>query len=187
MQANAENGGQGSGSRWRIAVWGIGALILLLPAAAMQVSDEVNWGFGDFALAGALVIGTGIAFEMVMRTMGNSMYRAAAGVALAAAFALVWVSAGVGIIGKDGDPANLMYGGVLAVGLGGALLARLRPAGMARAMAATAVAQTVVAAIALIGRLGQPYSGPPEILGLTGFFVALWLLSAWLFGKAARG
>ena len=39
----------------------------------------------------------------------NRTYRLAVGIALAAAFILVWLSLGVGIIGKDGDPANLMY------------------------------------------------------------------------------
>ena len=42
-----------------------------------------------------------------MRTRPNSMaYRSAIGVALAAAFILVWLSLGVGVIGKDGDPAR---------------------------------------------------------------------------------
>lgn len=117
---------------------------------------------------------------------GNLAYRAAIGVALAAAFILVWLSLGVGVIGKDGDPANLMYFGVLAVGIIGALIARFQPHGMARALFATALAQALVAVIALIAGLGYPWSGPLEILGLTGFFVALWLISAWLFRKVAR-
>jgi hypothetical protein len=117
---------------------------------------------------------------------GNLAYRAAAGVALAAALLLVWLSLGVGIIGKDGDPANLMYFGVLAVGVVGAILARFQPEGMARALLATALAQALVAVIALVARLGLPWSGPAEILGLTGFFVALFAGSAWLFRRAAR-
>jgi hypothetical protein len=56
------------------------------------------------------------------------MYRSAIGVALAAAFILVWLSLGVGIIGKDGDPANLMYFGVLAVGIVGAKLISIQAA-----------------------------------------------------------
>ena len=102
-------------------------------------------------------------------------------VALAAAFMLVWLSLGVGIIGRDGDPANRMYFGVLAVGIVGALVARFRPGGMARALVVMALAQAAVAAIALIGGLGRPYSGPLELTLLNGFFVALFLASAWLF------
>ena len=117
----------------------------------------------------------------------NTAYRSAIGVALAAAFILVWLSLGVGIIGKDGDPANLMYFGVLAVGIIGAIIARLQPLGMARTMFATALAQALVAAIALITRLGLPWSGPVEILLLNGFFVVLFAGSAWLFQRAASG
>src|SRR5688572_1652698 len=95
---------------------------------------------------------------------GDTAYRSAVGVALAAASILVWLSLGVGIIGQDGDPANLMYFGVLAVGIIGAIIARLQPDGMARALFATALAQALVAAIALIAGMGLPWSGPAEIL-----------------------
>jgi hypothetical protein len=50
---------------------------------------------------------------------------------------------------------------------------------MARAMVATALAQALVFAAALIAGLG--FTGP-----ITVFFAALWLTSAWLFRKAAR-
>jgi hypothetical protein len=124
-----------------------------------------------------------------MRTMktDNTAYRFAIGVALAAAVMLVWLSLGVGIIGRDGDPANLMYFGVLAVGIVGALIARFRPRGMARALFATALAQTLVALIALTAGLGYPWSGPLELSLLNGFFVALFVGSAWLFRRAADG
>ena len=112
-------------------------------------------------------------------------YRSAVGIAFAASCILVWLSLGVGIIGNDGDPANRMYFGVLAVGIVGAVIARFRPHGMARALFATALAQALVAAIALIARLGLPWSGPAEIVLLNGFFVAMFAGSAWLFRRAA--
>ena len=99
---------------------------------------------------------------------------------------LFWLSVGVGIIGQDGDPANIMYFGVLAIGVAGALFARFRPLGMARALIVTALAQALVGAIALFGGLGRPYSGPAELMLLNGFFVALFIGSAWLFRRAAR-
>ena len=107
--------------------------------------------------------------------------------ALGAAFILVWLSLGVGIIGADGEPANLMYFGVIAVGIIGAIIARFQPLGMARTMFAMALAQALVTAIALIARLGLPWSGPLEILGLNGFFVVLFAGAGWLFQQAARG
>jgi hypothetical protein len=123
-----------------------------------------------------------------MQAPGNrTAYRSATGIAVVAALLLVWLSLGVGIIGKDGDLANMMYFGVLAVGIIGALLARFRPQGMARALSAAALAQALVAVIAVLAGLGLPWSGPAEILILNAFFVAMFGGSAWLFRSAARG
>ncbi|WP_088889685.1 hypothetical protein [Leptolyngbya ohadii] len=119
--------------------------------------------------------------------MNNTMYRFAAGVAIVTALILVWLSLGVGIIGRDGDPANLMYFGVLAVGIIGSLIARFRPRGMSRALFATAFAQTSVATFALTAQLGYPWSGPLELTLLNGLFIALFAGSAWLFRRAAHG
>jgi O-antigen/teichoic acid export membrane protein len=119
--------------------------------------------------------------------MNNTTYRLAAGVAIAAALILAWLSLGVGIIGRDGDPTNLMYFGVLAVGIIGSFIARFRARGMSRALFATALAQTSVATIALTAQLGRPWSGPLELMLLNGFFVALFAGSAWLFRRAAHG
>jgi hypothetical protein len=164
----------------------VAALILSVPLVAMLVTDEVVWGPVDFALAGTLLVGTGLLFE-VARRAGDAAYRGAVGVALAAAFLLVWLVGAVGVIGEDGDRADLMYAGVLGVGALGAVLARFRPEGMARALLATALAQALVAVIALIaGKHEAEISSVPELLGLNGFFVALFAGSAWLFRQAAR-
>ncbi|MCB0035852.1 MAG: hypothetical protein KDE51_17595 [Anaerolineales bacterium] len=115
----------------------------------------------------------------------KTMYGAAVGLTLVTGLALIWLSLGVGIIGADGDPANVMYFGVLAVGLIGAFIARFQAAGMTAVLIATAAAQLLVTLIALLAGLGQPYSPPLELLGLNGGFTALWLGAAWLFRKAA--
>ena len=43
------------------------AFILLLPLVAMQITDEVDWGLADFAVAGALLGGTGLLLERAAR------------------------------------------------------------------------------------------------------------------------
>lgn len=161
------------------------AFILLLPLLAMQFTDEVVWDFADFAVAGALLFGAGLMYELISRRAGHVAYRAAVGVAVAAAFLLVWTNLAVGIIGNEGNPANLMYIGVLAVGIIGALIARFQPDGMARALVATAFAQILVAVIALTARLGMDGVWPTDVLIATGLFVALWLGSALLFRHAS--
>lgn len=160
----------------------VAAFILLLPLLAMQITDEVVWNLADFAVAGALLVGTGLVYELAARRAGNIAYRVAVGVALAAALLLVWINLAVGIIGTEDNPANLMYVGVLAVGSIGAIIARFEPHGMARALLATALAQALVAVIALIAGM-QPHIG---LIVVNGFFVALFVGSAWLFRHAAQ-
>ena len=58
---------------------------------------------------------------------------------------------------------------------------------MAYALFTTALAQAMVAAVAVIAGLGAPESGTQEILLLNGFFVALFVGSGLLFREAARG
>jgi hypothetical protein len=161
------------------------AFTLLLLFLVMQISDEVNWDLVDFALAGALLIGAGLTYVLAARKTGHFVYRTAFVVALATAFILIWVNVAVGIIGDEGNLANLMYIGVLAVGFIGAIIARFKPHGMARALFATALAQALVTVIALIAELGSPWSGPGEILILNGFFIALWIGSALLFRRTS--
>lgn len=187
MAGNTGNGVGRHGGRWRIAVWGTAAFLLLLPLVAMQFTDEVNWDETDFAVVGAMLAVACGTYELAARMTGNRAYRAAVGVAVAAAFILVWMNLAVGIIGTEDNPANLMFGGVLAVGIICAVSARFQPDGMARALVATALAQALVAVIALIAGSGSTGpSWPGSILFLTGIFAALWLISAWLFRKAAR-
>ncbi|WNG31780.1 hypothetical protein F0U62_28885 [Cystobacter fuscus] len=160
---------------------------MLLPLVAMRFTDEVKWDGADFAFFGALLLGVGCTYELLARKSGSATYRAAVGVALAGAFLLVWANAAVGIIGSEDNDANLMFGGVLAVGIIGAIIARFQPAGMARDLCAMALAQVVVALIALIGGAGagEPIR-PNDLLLPTGFFATLWLASALLFRRAAR-
>jgi len=170
------------------------AFILLLPLLAMQFTDEVVWNLTDFVVAGALLVGTGFMYELVARKGRNIAYRAAVGIALAAALLLVWMNLAVGIIGNEDNPANLMYIGVLAVGLIGAVIARLGPRGMARALFATALAQAFVAVIALMiwkpsvtsDSSGWGSAGVLGVFGLNAFFAMLFVGSALLFRRAVR-
>lgn len=148
----------------------------------------MDWDIVDFTVFGAMLLGVGVTYTFVRRESDDTTYRIAMGIALAAAFILVWVTGAVGIIGNENDDANMLYFGVLAVGIVGAIIARFRPVGMVRTMYAMATAQAGVAIIALIAGWGSTAPiWPKDILALTGFFVALWLLSAYLFQKVARG
>jgi len=134
-----------------------------------------------------MLVCVGIGFELAVRKSANRNYRIAVAVALATAFILVWASGAVGIVGHENNSANLLFAGVVAVGIVGAVIARFKPSGMARALIATAVAQVVVAAIAMAFYSGATAPAlPRDLLIATAFFTMLWLVSAWMFGKSAK-
>jgi hypothetical protein len=187
MAKTGETGNPRRTRHWRIVRWSVAVFVLLLPLIAMQITDEVKWDGTDFAVAGALIVGTGLIYEVAAKMMSSVAYRAAVGVALAAAFTLIWLNLAVGIIGTEDNPANLMYGGVLAVGIIGSVIARFQPHGLAHTLIAMAVFQALVGIVAVIGKWdAMDPTWPADILGLTAIFAAAWLLSAWLFQKAAR-
>lgn len=108
----------------------------------------------------------------------NNAYRVAISIAVATALLILWFQ---GAVATEEDSPGPLFLGVLAVGIIGATIARLRPQGMARALFATALAQALVAVIAMIA--WEQYL---EILIVNGLFVALWIGSALLFRKGAR-
>ncbi|GAB2846746.1 hypothetical protein [Hymenobacter ruber] len=164
--------------------------LLLIPLVAMQFTKEVNWTLFDFVFAGGLVFGTGLMYQLVASRANTTAYRLGVGLALAAGFLLIWLNGAVGLIGSENNPANLLYAGVLAVAAVGALLARFRALGMARTMAAAALAQVAVPLLALL--IWRPWSATADeawntaqVLGVTGMFVVLWAGAALLFRRAA--
>lgn len=171
------------GNPLRLAIWGTAAAVLLLPAVAMQFTSEVNWGPGDFFTFGAMLLFVCGGYELATRLTGNRAYRLATGIALIGAFLLTWVNLAVGIIGNEANPANRIFFAIPVVGVTGALIARFEPRGMARALFSTAIAQALAAAVALTAG----WEDTRAVIGLTVFFVLLWLASAELFRRAARG
>jgi hypothetical protein len=109
----------------------------------------------------------------------NPFYRGGVAVALLVTFLTVWANAAVGMIGNEDNPLNLMFPGVIAIALLGAIVARFRAAGMARAMTVAAGAQVLAG---VIGTFTDMRGGI-----FSALFGLLWLFSAMLFGKAAQG
>jgi len=162
--------------RW--VVWGGAALLLLAPLVAMRFTREVDWSPVDFLVMGTLLALVGGAYELAVRVARTHVYVIAFGVAVGTAFLTIWANLAVGIVGEPAEPINRLYFGVVAVAVIGAALARLRSAGMARAMLATAIAQ---AAGSLVGLFADGVT----VFVLTAAFAVLWLVSAALFRRAA--
>lgn len=170
---------------WRIVGWSGAALLLTVPLIAMQYSDEVVWTGSDFVFAGTMFLVAGILFELGVRASGSLAYRFGVAVAIAAGFLTIWVNAAVAIFADEG-PHNLIFFIVVLIALAASAVARFRAAGMARAMVVAAFAQAVAAVGGWAAGFASPGTeGVRELCLAIGLFGGLWLLSAWLFRKAA--
>jgi hypothetical protein len=167
----------------RLGVWAIVvAAVLMIPLWA-----DWPWTGSDFVFGAVVLFGSAAVYELIARRSGNSAYRFAVGIAVVAALLLIWINAAVGIIGEPGGP-NVMYLGVLAVGFIGALIARFRSHGMARALFAMAIVQMLVPVVALAVAKPQITMEPPGVVGvfaLNAFFAMLFVGSALLFRRAS--
>lgn len=162
-------------------------LLLLIPLLAMRFTGEVDWDETDFIIMGILIFTTGFSYKVVTMESSNFIYKTAVGLAVLTGFFLIWSNLAVGIIGSENNPFNVMYFGVIAVGIVGAIIARFQSQGMALTLFAMAIAQALLAAIALIGGF---YQSPPStvfhIIGVNGFFITLFVAAALLFRYAAQ-
>ncbi len=163
-------------------------LILIIPLLGNNFVDGWNWTVGEFIFAWIVIVCFGLVYVFVSRKMNNSSYRFAVGIAVVTGFLLFWVNAAVGMIGED-NPANLMYGGVLLIGLVGALIARFQPKVMSLTLFLMALAQMLVPTIAIIIWPPEVVSWSPgvfRVFVLNAFFALLWIGSALLFRRAAH-
>jgi peptidoglycan/LPS O-acetylase OafA/YrhL len=79
----------------RLAV--VTLLLLLAPLAAMQFTEEVNWGPGDFVIAGLLLFGAGMLYILASARVTGRRQRAAVAAAVMAGLAIVWAELAVGL------------------------------------------------------------------------------------------
>lgn len=77
--------------------------ILSIPLLAMQFSSEMNWGPEDFLVMGALLLGTGFTYELVVKKFITAKYQVVAGILLLLALIWIWAELAVGIFTNWGS------------------------------------------------------------------------------------
>ena len=171
--------------RLRILGWSLVAILLLLPAIAMQFTDDVDWTPGDFLAAAIMLIGSGIICELIVRRSRNNTYRFGAVLALGAAFLLTWSNAAVGFIGSGANAANVLYFLMPLIGFLAGIAVRFKAQGMYTTMVSLAIMQGLITVLAFAIGLVQD-DETFAILGINAFFIVLWAGSAMLFRQAAE-
>jgi hypothetical protein len=108
-------------------------------------------------------------------------YRAGVAVALVASFLTVWTT----LVRDDGT--GIGYFLVIMAAVVGGFSAWFRPAGMARTMLGVAIMQALLGvAIATAPSTANMPDGSFRALLFSGFFTALWLISATFFRVASK-
>lgn len=165
----------------------ISTALLIVPIIASFFLDGWLWTGFDYFFAWVMFSIASLAFTFIATSDRRMTYKLAVGITVVASFLLIWVNGAVGMIGDEGNPANLMYLGVVALALLGMAAARLRPLPMSYAMYVAASAQFIVPVIAMI--VWRPaMNEAPGMIGifaLNTLFVAMFAASALLFRRAS--
>lgn len=163
---------------WRIAGWGSLLALLLLPALAMQTTNEVDWTAADFVFAAILLGFVGTVVELAARFAKPGAPRIGYTVAGFTAFFTFWSNAAVGIIGDDNSVNALFYLMVLGA-LVAATVMRFRLGALRWIALMVAIGQYAVGIAALSMMPGHAVEW-----GFLTIFAALWLTTAWCFHRA---
>ncbi len=182
MTGSSDQAGTGAWNHWRIARWTAALVLLLIPAVMMRVSNEWHWNIGSFVVAGIMIGGVGLLYELAERASGSRAYRAGVATVLVTSFLTVWTT----IVRDDGNGIGFLL--LVVTAAVGAFAAWFRPAGMARAMLGVAVMQALVGvAVATAPVTASVPDGSLRALVFSGVFVVLWLMAALCFRAAAKG
>lgn len=160
----------------RVALVTVG--ILLIPFFGNIYVDGWNWHWYTFVLAGTLLFGAGLTYELVAKRMSSKAYKFAVGLAVGTALILSW--ANMVRVSESENLAYLMYYGVLAVGFISAFIVRFEPRGMARTLFGMAIA-----VIALIFWNSDFAPGGAGVFAPDAFSAMLFAVSAFLFRRAS--
>jgi len=166
---------------WRIARWTAAAALLLIPLLMMQVRDQWHWKIGSFILAGVLIGGIGLLYELAEKASVSRAYRAGAAIALIASLLTVWTT----LVRDDGN-GMAFFMLVMAAVIGG-FAAWFGPAGMARTMLGVAIMQVLLGIATVTDPATANMTGGYYKASLfSGFFTLLWLISGAFFRAASR-
>ena len=84
--------------RFHPLMWCAAAAMLLVPAAAMLLTAEVNWGAEDFATFGLMLALLCLTLEAAWHWLAAPWWRLGAVIVAVLAFLIVWAELAVGLL-----------------------------------------------------------------------------------------
>lgn len=181
MADSSEPAGPRAWNYWRIARWTAALALLLTPLVMMQISNEWHWSIGSFLVAGIMIGGVGLLYELAERASNSRAYRAGAAIAFGTSFLTVWAT----VVRDDGNGIGFFL--LIMAAVVGGFSASFRAPSMARAMLGVAIMQALLGiAIATAPSTANTPDGSFKALLFSSFFAALWLISGTFFHAAAK-
>jgi asparagine N-glycosylation enzyme membrane subunit Stt3 len=83
-----------------IIIFTIVLLLLLIPFVAMQFTNEVNWSFFDFIVAGILLLVTSLTIDFVLQKIKSRKNQIIIVAIIIILLLLLWAELAVGIFGS---------------------------------------------------------------------------------------
>jgi len=174
----------------RLTIWaGIVLAILFFPLILTVNGSHVDgqgwhWTVSDFAFIFIVLLGSAVVFELVARKMHTRAHRIALAASVLSGLLLVYINAAVGIIGED-NPGNLMYPGVIVLGLIVAAVGRFTAQAIIRALLVMATTLFIVTMVTPIF-FSRFEPSPWKTVALDAMFIIFFLGSIQLFRQAER-
>jgi hypothetical protein len=165
---------------WRILGWGSAVVLLLTPLVAMQFTHQVHWTESDFVIAFAIIGITGALAELTILLTNNRYARAGGFFSILAGSLVFWSSLAIGMIGKEGNSVNLLFGLVLLIAIVGVWLSIVNRNVLPAAMLAAGTLQCSIGLLA--GIWGSDFQGGVFTILLS----TLWCIASLLFAIAAK-
>lgn len=83
--------------RWRSTRWAVLIFMVLSPLVLVPLTG-MNWGLEDLIASTGLIVGAGLAYELVLHVWHNPRARVVGGVAALASALLIWAELAVGLV-----------------------------------------------------------------------------------------
>lgn len=145
---------------------------------AWQSSRFAEWAAWIDIMALSMIAAihvTGVAAFFLTRSK-HAMYRLALFATLGVALFMNWVIPAVGILGAEGDPADLMYFLLQAVLIAGVIVVKARPSGMVALMGVMVAGHVaiIIAAVSM-GLHLREVTPIDEIIAVNILFMVMWV------------
>ncbi len=161
------------------------ACIVLAAVVAQLFVPGFNWPAGGFLRVGMILFAIGLVYEFVASKGKSRAYRVATSIAVLSCLMLAWGTVVGGWIGGEDNPANVLYFIPTVIGIGGTLLARFSPRGMALAAFVASACVLLAPPVAFAAGLIELGPNSIRVFATSAFFAGLFALSGVLYRRAA--